>query len=704
MQCSEKKYPDLFFGLMDSCSDPVFLCEQDFVVHANQAALQFIQRDFSPGVSVDSLLGGVLPVLTEVGLAALSCSGAVRVQPRQSCGRTMGGSLQVFSLNTLSSGRANPLFAVFLRMDVASEWGLPFGDSCLAAILDSVVDGILAVDSGGVVVASNRAASLLFNRQPEEIRGIGICALIPQFVGGRWSSCINASWLVGRSQEMSGRYCDGTLFPLEVTVTRLEEGNGRQFAVVLRDITDRHRSEQAELRYTEALERQIEVRAGELQKLHRRTEGILNSASDAIIGMDINGLITFANLVSGSVLGYAPSSLPGRRADDIFIHGDGPREGRRVLVRAALRRGLFHERMELTLRKSDSTSFVAEYSSRPLDDGVGTVGAVVVLRDITDRKIAEERLGIAAKVLETTAEAIFVCDLLGNILVANPAAATLSGVPPGKLVGMLVADIIFVGDCRGWVTLLDGIQAEEGHCRRETWSRRSDGERFAVRVTASALRLADGQMHRVVLVANDITRRKKDEEKIQYQANYDVLTALPNRNLFNDRLEHMVRVISRTDGSISLMFIDLDGFKSVNDDFGHEVGDILLQEVARRIVSCVRDSDTVARLGGDEFTVILGIVDGREGTARVARRILQVLSAPYSLLYGSRTIRIQDISASVGVVVLSGGMGGDACDLLRKADAAMYRAKQTGKNCFMFWDHADGIDSGCDVVPAGIRV
>ncbi|NKD86832.1 PAS domain S-box protein [Haematospirillum sp. 15-248] len=691
MQCAEIECPDASLDFVDLFSEPVFVCKQGTVVRYNQAALSLFGGSLCLGGSVADLLGMAVGDPACAGLSSLVSRGPINVDVHGEEGK-LSAELQVYPLPAGFSDEDVPFLLISLR--VSSRFRVDEASSCrpsrLAAILDAVVDGILVVDPKGIVVSANRAALLLFNRHSDEMQGLGICAMIPQFAAGRWASCVNASWLVGRSQEMSGRHRDGTLFPLEVTVTHLDEGEGPMFAVVLRDITDRCRSEQAELRYMEALERQIEMRTGELHKLHRRTEGILNSASDAIMGIDINGRITFANPVAGALLGYPPLSLPGKLADDVFIHGDGVRSGRSVLVRAALRRRLFHERMELTLCRRDGSSFVAEYSSRPLEDDTGMIGAVVVLRDITGRKVAEERLGVAAKVLETTAEAIFVCDLQGRILVANPAAVSLSGVSDHIPVGLSVTDIVFGGDSRGWPSLLDGMQAQEGHCRREMWSVRCSGERFALRLTASALRLTDGQLHRVVLVANDITQRKQDEEKVQYQANYDVLTALPNRNLFNDRLEHMLRVISRTEGSIALMFLDLDGFKCVNDDFGHEVGDILLQEVARRLVSCVRDSDTVARFGGDEFTIILGVVDGCEGAAHVARRILQVLAAPYSLLCGQQSIRIQDISASIGIVILSGCVSEDSCHLLRKADAAMYHAKQSGKNGFAFWDEVTG--------------
>ncbi len=179
--------------------------------------------------------------------------------------------------------------------------------------------------------------------------------------------------------------------------------------------------------------------------------------------------------------------------------------------------------------------------------------------------------------------------------------------------------------------------------------------------------------------AHDITERKADEERILFQANYDELTGLPNRSLFLDRLNQTLATASRNGTKVGVMFIDLDGFKLVNDTLGHDVGDLLLQETSERLKTCVRNTDTVSRLGGDEFTVLMpGLHDPRDAPL-VANRILEAVSAPFHLK-GSDSF----VSASIGITVYPEDAEA-AGDLLRNADSAMYQAKEKGKANYQFF-------------------
>ncbi|WP_019644233.1 GGDEF domain-containing protein [Novispirillum itersonii] len=191
----------------------------------------------------------------------------------------------------------------------------------------------------------------------------------------------------------------------------------------------------------------------------------------------------------------------------------------------------------------------------------------------------------------------------------------------------------------------------------------------------------------MVLVVNDITQRKLDEERIRYQATYDSLTGLPNRVLFHDRLGQAVRTMHRNGLPMALMFIDLDGFKAVNDTLGHDAGDLLLKEAARRLASCVRESDTVARLGGDEFTVIMAGIEETACVHDVASRILRSLSVPFELGTHEGRPQVGAVSASIGVA-LAPEHADDAETLLRLADSAMYRAKDQGKSRYVICEAA----------------
>ena len=177
----------------------------------------------------------------------------------------------------------------------------------------------------------------------------------------------------------------------------------------------------------------------------------------------------------------------------------------------------------------------------------------------------------------------------------------------------------------------------------------------------------------------DVTQRKLDEEKIIYQANYDQLTSLPNRTLFMGRLTRLVLESRRAKTSVGLMFIDLDGFKPINNTLGHDAGDELLRATARRLEKCVREADAVARLGGDEFTVIMPLIYNFEAAGFVAGRIIKPLTEPFDL--GGRE---GNVSASIGISLLP-AQANSADELLHNSDVAMYHAKRQGKANYQFY-------------------
>ncbi len=189
----------------------------------------------------------------------------------------------------------------------------------------------------------------------------------------------------------------------------------------------------------------------------------------------------------------------------------------------------------------------------------------------------------------------------------------------------------------------------------------------------------NGQLVALEGFITDITERKMAEERFQYLAHYDNLTGLANRTLFFDRLHQAMRMAKRGGYLLALLFLDLDGFKFINDTFGHDAGDIILKETAKRLLENVRESDTVARMGGDEFTVILPSIENKKSAVIVAQKIIRAISEPYTIFNEQC-----NISASIGISIYYAGEE-DADTLIKKADIAMYRAKHSGKNCFAFY-------------------
>jgi diguanylate cyclase (GGDEF)-like protein len=229
-----------------------------------------------------------------------------------------------------------------------------------------------------------------------------------------------------------------------------------------------------------------------------------------------------------------------------------------------------------------------------------------------------------------------------------------------------------------WDTL-----AEQGHWQGEICNRYRDGSVHTEWLTISAVRDSRGQIRNFVGLFRDITEIKQTQERLEYLAHRDPLTGLPNRLVFNARLEHAIARANRDGTRIAVLFLDLDRFKDVNDSLGHAAGDELLREVARRLSARLREADTLARQGGDEFVVLLDRVEEPEDAAVVARKLLAALDTP---------IRLQGqdlyLSVSIGISLSSdqgNDQGNDAEILIRNADTAMYRAKEGGRHSYTFY-------------------
>ncbi|OGW45912.1 MAG: hypothetical protein A2078_16310 [Nitrospirae bacterium GWC2_57_9] len=206
-----------------------------------------------------------------------------------------------------------------------------------------------------------------------------------------------------------------------------------------------------------------------------------------------------------------------------------------------------------------------------------------------------------------------------------------------------------------------------------------NGEKKYVEVTTSPIREAGGQISQVVHISRDVTQQRLNEERLRNLALYDMLTGLPNRTLFFDRVRQLLELARRNQFVLAILFIDLDRFKDVNDTLGHDMGDLLLKEVSARLTSCTRKADTVARVGGDEFVGICGKIEAPEDALVVARKIMEALSSPYRLRDRECTI-----GASIGISIYPQD-GDNAETLVNKADAAMYRVKEGRKGGFMLY-------------------
>ena len=227
-----------------------------------------------------------------------------------------------------------------------------------------------------------------------------------------------------------------------------------------------------------------------------------------------------------------------------------------------------------------------------------------------------------------------------------------------------------------WITLI-----EKGHLHGEFWNRHKNGKDYAVLMNISVVRDAQGTTRQYVALFSDITVIKEHQQQLEHIAHFDSLTGLPNRILLSDRLKQAMAQAQRRSQRLAVAFLDLDGFKAVNDTHGHEAGDHLLVSLGQRMKQALRDGDTLARLGGDEFVVVLSDLDSIEASAPILNRLLAAVARP--VLLGDASLQV---SGSLGLTFFPQSKEVDADQLLRQADQAMYQAKLSGKNRFHLFD------------------
>jgi diguanylate cyclase (GGDEF)-like protein/PAS domain S-box-containing protein len=306
----------------------------------------------------------------------------------------------------------------------------------------------------------------------------------------------------------------------------------------------------------------------------------------------------------------------------------------------------------------------------------GKRARLVIAVDVTERRRAEEALRESEEryrlLFERNLAAVFRSTREGSILDCNEAMARLFGYETrAEMLDTKAGTLYFAAEDRD--SLLEKVYAEGSLSNVEVRLRKKDGTQLWALENITVV--GGGVMEGTLI---DITERKTTQERMEYQAYHDVLTGLPNRSLFRDRINMALAHARRAKRGAAVMFLDLDQFKLVNDTLGHTVGDGLLQQIASRIVHCVRGEDTVARMGGDEFTILLADISDTRSAAMVAQKVLAVVSHPV-VVDGHELFA----TTSIGIAIFPDD-GGDAETLLKNADRAMYRAKEAGRNNYQF--------------------
>lgn len=306
---------------------------------------------------------------------------------------------------------------------------------------------------------------------------------------------------------------------------------------------------------------------------------------------------------------------------------------------------------------------------------------VVEFRDITEEKKAQEELRLAASVFTQAREGILISDVNGVIINVNKAFSYITGYAYDEVVGkkpnMLKSgrhEDAFYKDM--WDSLL-----EKDHWYGEIWNRRKNGEVYVEMLTISAIKNDHGKTSQYMALFSDISIAKEHERQLEYIAYHDALTTLPNRILLQDRLRQGMVHAKRHSGKLVMAYLDLDGFKNINDHYGHEIGDRLLISLSAKMKQLLREGDTLARIGGDEFVLVFNDMKDIETSIPMLSRMLFVISQPIDI--GALVLQV---SASIGVTFYPQDEEMEADQLLRQADQAMYQAKLAGKNRYHIFD------------------
>ena len=438
----------------------------------------------------------------------------------------------------------------------------------------------------------------------------------------------------------------------------------------------------------EFLEQEVKNRTSAMRNAMDEMYTLLNSMAEGAFGVDTKGNCRFVNASFLRILGYDQvEEIIGKHIHDLIQHSRPDRtsypDSESKIYNAYRHIRGFHASDEVFWRK-DGVAISVEFWAQPLVVDSVVQGAIATFVDITDRKKAENELKIAATAFESQ-EGMLVTDANNMVLRVNRAFTNITGYTSEEIRGKnprLLSSERY--DAAFYATMWELIN-RMGHWEGDIWNRRKNGTIYLEFLTITAVKDLNGIVTNYVGTFTDITQRKAAEDEIQLLAFYDPLTKLPNRRLLQDRLKQAWASSVRSGRQGALLFIDLDHFKTLNDTLGHSIGDLLLQQVAKRLTACVREGDTVARLGGDEFVVMLEDLseqnlEAAALTESIANKILTTLNESYQL-----STHEYRCGSSIGVAFFRDNEQSYE-DLLKYADIAMYQAKASGRNTLRFFN------------------
>ena len=526
-------------------------------------------------------------------------------------------------------------------------------------VFERITDAFFGLDRGWRFTYLNPEAERLLERSCDDLVGKNVWDEFPEAVGSAFQREYERAARTGEKASFEEHYPPLDAW-FEVNAYPSEEG----LSVYFRDVTVRKRAEEERERMQHAL----------LESERRLRAVLARYSSDVVMFLDDHGVILHQSPAVERVLGYDPEALVGEEAFG-YIHPDDQERTADTFSEVLAEPGP-HGPVEYRFRHRDGSWRWMEAVGNNLLSDPDVRGIVVNSRDVTERKRSEEELRKAEErfrsLVQNALDVITLVGADGAIRYESPSVERVLGYKPEDLVGTSILEHVHPEDVgRVRRSLAEGLNVVgTTGVKIECRFRHADGSWRHLEALGSNL-LSDPSVGSIVVNSRDVTERKALEERLEHQAFHDPLTGLPNRSLLSNRFEQAAGRADRAGKHLAILYLDLDGFKSVNDSLGHEAGDRLLVAVAERLGAHSRLGDTVARLGGDEFCVLAEDVGGVEGAARVAGRVREGLREPF-LIEGRRI----SVSASIGAAVRAPGEDLSLDRLLREADAAMYRAKK----------------------------